>query len=231
MQHFILKQDITGKEIQITDKTVAHQMKTVLRFKEGDEIIVMDGLGMKAKGVIEELHKKGLVISLKDQELCKAPQRRLRLFCALPKKPSTYELIVQKATELGVTDIIPLVTKRCQVKVLRKVERLKLIIKEACEQCERAFVPHLHEVQFLNKLEPPTGELLAGDAWNTDGLLKDMPSLPHQDVNIVIGPEGGLTDEELDAIRKMDGKIFILGENVLRMETAVIAALSVVQFA
>lgn len=232
MQYFILKDDISGAELQIIDKTVLHQMKDVLRFKKGDECVVLDGFGMKANGRIEELHKKGAVITLIDHELCKAPSRRLRIYCAISKKPSTFELIVQKATEIGVTDIIPLVSSRCQVKELRKVERLAMIIREACEQSERAFIPKLHDVLMWKDFSEnaPSGELLAGDPRDTDGKLSDMQNMPQLDCNLVIGPEGGFTDDELADIRKMGGRVFLLGETILRMETAAIAALSVVQF-
>jgi 16S rRNA (uracil1498-N3)-methyltransferase len=230
MQHFIIDQEISGKELRILDKALLHQMKDVLRFQRGDEIIVMDGQGTKAKGFIEELHKKGALIRLAGHEVCRAPERRVRLFCAISKKLATFEMIVQKATELGVTDIYPLVTNRTQVDQLRKVERIEAIVREACEQCERCFVPRLHEPTSLSAIleEKPRGTLLAGDARNYDKKIKDIKC--DGDVNLIIGPEGGLTDEELAGIRAAGGTIFLLGETVLRMETAAIAALSVVQF-
>ncbi len=230
MQHFILKQDISGKSLDIREPDLLHQMKSVLRFKAGDECIILDGNGMKAKGKIEELHKKGAKISLSEQETCTPPKRRLRLYSAISKKPSTFELIVQKATELGATEIIPLVTERCQVVELRKIERLELIIKEAAEQSEACFLPELGEVLSLADLltSPPSGELLAGDPWNSDQKLSALEVIG--DVNLIIGPEGGLTDTELAEIKKAGGLIFLLGESVLRMETAAIAALSVIQF-
>lgn len=230
MQHFIIDEDISEKSIHILDKELLHQMQKVLRFKKGNKCVVLDGQGSKAKGMIEELHRKGAVITLSDHELCEAPKKRLRLYCALSKKPSTFELIVQKATELGVTDIVPLVAERCQIKQLRKPERLKLIIKEASEQSERCYLPKLHEAvdfaSFLNS--PPKGMILAGDPWKYDKKLKEVER--SGDISIVIGPEGGLTDEELEGIHKLGGTVFQLGETVLRIETAVIAALSVVQF-
>lgn len=229
MQHFIINADLTENEVVITDKAIAHQMKTVLRFKVGDEIILMDGQGTKAKGKITELHKKGAHITVHGHEVIEAPHRRLRLAIGIPKKPSTFELIVQKATEIGVTDIIPLATERCQVTHLRKAERLKMIINEACEQCERAYVPKLHEVQKLDELKL-SGLSLAGDARETDIELRSVKLKDHEAVNIIIGPEGGLTEDEIKTLKESGVQIFLLGENILRMETAAIAALSLVQF-
>lgn len=232
MQHFLLPDLPHGNRVEISDSSLLHQMKNVLRFKVGQELVVMNGLGLKVKARVETLHKKGAVIELGEREQCAPPSRRVRLICALSKKPSTFEWIVQKATELGVTDIVPLVSARCQVRELRKQDRLDLILKEAAEQSENAFPPKLHDAIQLSDFlaSGPSGELLAGDAREHDGFLKDMPPLPNQDVNLLIGPEGGFTEEELDAIRHAGGKIFLLGEGILRMETAAIAALSLIQF-
>lgn len=228
MQHFIIDAELSAPNIQITDKNIAHQMKNVLRFKVGEEIIVLDGNGKKAKGQITELHKKGAVIELGETEVLPAPKRRLRLYVGLSKKPSTFELIVQKATELGVTDIIPLAAERCQVKHLRKLERLEMIIKEASEQCERAYLPKLHDVTLINEIAE--GLTLVGDARDTDIELSKIEFKERENINLVIGPEGGLTENEITELRKSGAKIFLLGENILRMETAAIAALSVIQF-
>lgn len=232
MQHFFLGEDISGPRVQILGKELLHQMKDVLRFRKGDEFVVLDGFGEKAKGKIEELHSKGAVISLSEHQTCKAPRRRLRLYIALSKKPATFELIAQKATEIGVTDIVPLLTERCQVREIKKNERLHLIIKEAAEQCERCFLPKLHETLGFSEftIHPPHGLILAGDPWTYDKKLSLVEIPKDKDVNVVIGPEGGLKSEEIEAIRKMGGVLFLLGENVLRMETAAIAALSVVSF-
>lgn len=230
MQHFLLQTDLTQAELQISDKDTLHQMKNVMRFKVGSEVMVMDGMGAKAPGVIKELHKKGAVIELGEVEKVEKPERVLRLYCALSKKPSTFELIVQKATEIGVTEIVPLVTERCQIDHVRKPERLEMIMKEACEQCERLWLPELRETLSLEKMlkEKPSGQLLAGDPWTYDTKLAALE--PSEEINLIIGPEGGLSDEELAAIREAGGTLFLLGENILRMETAAIAALSLIQF-
>ena len=129
-----------------------------------------------------------------------------------------------------VDEIIPLVTNRTQIDDLRKSDRLKFIMKEAAEQCERPFLPELKETLKFDEFvkNPPEGLILAGDAWDYDLKLKDIQK--NEIVNIIIGPEGGLTKEELSMIRDIGGKIFLLGEYILRMETAAIAAISVVRF-
>jgi 16S rRNA (uracil1498-N3)-methyltransferase len=236
MQHFILPFTADQQKILIEEKELVHQMIKVLRFKKGSECVLMDGKGLKAKGRVTLLHKKGAEIEVSEAERVASPKRRVRLICALSKKPSTLEWIVQKAVELRCYEIIPVLTQRGQVTEIRKLERLELIMKEAAEQCENPFFPKLSEVKNLEDILKSfkeghlSGEFLAGDAWDTDLLLKDAQLLPHEDVNVLIGPEGGLTEEELKSIREVGGRIFLLGESVLRMETAAVAALSVIQF-
>jgi len=229
MQHFILEAGFNDGEIQIEDKDQLHQMKEVLRFKKGDECVLMDGKGKKANAVIEELHRKGAILTVSEVKDCPATGRNLRLFIALSKKPSTFELIVQKATELGVTHIIPFTSERTQVSEIRKVSRLSNIIKEACEQSERCYMPELGDVSALDSIKV-SGKVLVGDARVDAERLGGMDLDQSEDISVVIGPEGGLSDEELTALESAGATVFKLGETVLRMETAAIAALSVVAF-
>lgn len=233
MQHFFVDQDISGEHIVISDDELVHQIKNVLRFRVGDECVLLDGRGNKAFAEIETFDKRSFVLKVSKHEKCVMPARAVRLYMALSKKPATFELVLQKATELGVSEIIPLVTARCQVSEIRNLPRLKLIIKEAAEQCERATLPSLCEVEKFDDViygyKKDNGVLLAGDAREYDFKLKDLKLKTNEDISLIIGPEGGLTDEELFSIKSAGGKIFILGENVLRMETAAIAALSILQ--
>lgn len=230
IQHFIIDGNIQGESILIEDRNLVNQMLNVLRYVEGDQCVVLDGKGNKAKGTIGQINKRMVEIFLSEQEICNKSEQTIRLYIALSKKPATFELIVQKACELGVDEIISLVTNRTQVDYLRKPERLQLIMKESAEQCERCFVPKLKlPLKFSDFIKyPPEGLILAGDAWDFDLKLKDAEK--NKILNIVIGPEGGLTKEELGEIRNVGGKIFSLGEYVLRMETAAISAISVVRF-
>ncbi len=233
MQHFILPHPLDADKVRIFDRNTLQQMTKVLRFRKGDKCVLMDGKGTKAKATIEELHSKVAVLHVTERDSAPMPKRKVRLYCALSKKPATFEFILQKATEMRVSELIPLITDRCQVQFLKKQERLQAIIKEACEQCENPFMPELGDPIRLADLlkDKPSGKLLAGDPWTYDSLLKDLKLKAEEDINLVIGPEGGLTKEELDSIRTAGGTLFLLGETVLRMETAALASLAVIQYA
>ncbi len=229
MQHFFVNENLEKDIVTISDEDVLHQMIKVLRFRVGDECVLLDGNGGKAAGKIDELHKTAAKIRVGKFEQMAKTGAELRLFAAVSKKPETFEMIVQKATELGATMITPVLTSRCQVESIRKPERLKKIIKEAAEQAERFFLPELGEILKLGDLlkNPPDGKLLCGDARDYDKKLGEMDF--GGNINLLIGPEGGLTKEEIALVRNAGGVIFLVNRNVLRMETAVIAALAVIQ--
>lgn len=230
MQYFLVDSDIRGGHAIISEPETIHQIKTVLRSNVGDECVLIDGKGLKAKAIIENFDKRSVIMKLSEHEKIEEKKFKIRLYIAISKKPATFELILQKATELGVDEIIPLVTDRCQAREIRNQKRLLYIIKEATEQCERVFLPKLHDALkwkdfFGNK---PDGVILTGDARMYDFKLMEFKPKKNEDINLVIGPEGGLTDKELLEVREMGGKIFILGKNVLRMETAAIASMTVI---
>lgn len=233
IQHFLISDEIVPGKIKIQDRELANQMLRVLRMRIGDCIKVMDGKGKKAEAKIIQLDKKFLEIDVQDIEICKIPSRKLRLYCALSKKPATFEIIVQKATELGVDEIVAFTSERCQVREIHRIERLQSIIKEATEQSERCFAPTIRGAISFEKMlseirENNTYISLAGDPWDFDSKLAGNNL--NGNVNLIIGPEGGLSKAEIENLRGAGAVIFQIGENILRMETAAIAAISVVQF-
>jgi len=142
------------------------------------------------------------------------------------------DLVIQKATELGVTEIVPLVTERSIVKETRKLKRWQTIAEEAAEQCGRAVVPLVRDPEKLNDILD--GEKVNGLIfWEGGGraLSEAMGVIDRgRTVCIFIGPEGGFTASE---VRKAEGQGIVrttLGKRILRAETAAIAATSLVQF-
>lgn len=236
VQYFFLPDSLDGLEegaiVRVQERDVVHQIANVLRMHLNEECYLLDNHGNKLKCKIIDMCKKSVSFEVVDSAICLADKKFLRLCIAVPKKPSTLELILQKATELGVDQIVPLYTKRCQISELHKGDRLKAIIKEAAEQSEKCFLPELTELVSLENYlkNHKSGLLLGSDPWNYDFKLKELGADTGENITIIIGPEGGLTDEELEMIRKTGGRIFLLGEAVLRMETAAIAAISLVQF-
>lgn len=231
MQHFFTDCALGQDHASINDPLLLHQVRNVLRFREGDECVLLDGKGTKTQAVLRKIEKRELVFEILRRENFTEPVRKVRLYIALAKKPATFELILQKATELGSTEIIPLVTEYCQTHDLHKKDRLKMIIREAAEQSERIFLPELAEpVTFENFLKNlPDGQILFGESREDCRNLAEFDFANQANVNILIGPEGGFSPDEIAALQKAGALPFSLGKNILRMETAAIAALAIIQ--
>jgi 16S rRNA (uracil1498-N3)-methyltransferase len=139
-----------------------------------------------------------------------------------------FELVLQKATELGVTTFIPLVTERVELRPERyanKTERWNKIVFEAVKQCGRAIVPNIEAAQTFDEILTKSGTKLLFDA---DGEPPTANRQPPTGLTILIGPEGGWSDDELRRARDAGVLIERLGPRRLRAETAAIAAVSVV---
>ena len=140
LHRFIGDFDLKKGTIPITHGDFLNQARNVLRLKIGDRIILSDGRGMEAEGILEGLDKKRALVHISNRsENRNEPECKVILYCALIKREN-FEWVVQKATEVGVTAIVPIISERT-VKLSLKRERLLKIIKEAAEQSGRTVVP------------------------------------------------------------------------------------------
>jgi 16S rRNA (uracil1498-N3)-methyltransferase len=153
----------------------------------------------------------------------------ITLYMAVVKK-DTFEWIVQKATELGVSRIVPILAERSEKKSLNQ-ERLVKIAIEASEQCGRGNVPVIEEIQTLSQVIGSAGEGRTFIVFHTEGeYFKPTDISNIESVGVFIGPEGGWSPAELEMFHKNSLPVRCLGPQVLRAETAAVAALSVVVF-
>ncbi|HPF78451.1 MAG TPA: RsmE family RNA methyltransferase [Alphaproteobacteria bacterium] len=204
----------------------AHYLNNVMRRKDGDFVRLFDGENGEWLGQLKDLTKKSGSIVLSEKLLAQ-PQnsRRLHLFFT-PIKKSHMDWLIEKAVELGTTDFHPVLTHNTEVRKIND-ERVRSQIFEAAEQCERLEIPVLHELEKLEtKLASWPQEipvLSCLERYNAPlihkaGIGNDVP------VAFLIGPEGGFTAEEKDKIAEKT-KAVSLGETILRVETAVVKAL------
>lgn len=213
------------RTIDITDQRVVRQVHSVLRLKLGDEFILCDKEGREAHVRIAKISARTLHVRIDSivQNQIKS-DRACILYCAVLKKDS-FEWVVQKCTEVGVSHIFPIITKRT-VKLSVSLTRLEAIAIEAAEQSGRGFVPLI--------VEPQTFENAISEAKKKGTIIFCDPSgeVPitqariskEKIVNIFIGPEGGWDPYELDRARISGAQIVSLGKTILRAETAAIVA-------
>lgn len=236
-QFFVEPSQIQDKRIVITGNDVNH-IKNVLRMKIGEEIAVSNGIdGKEYRCGIEELGEDQIVCTLrfiKEDGVELASQ--IYLFQGLPKADKM-ELIIQKAVELGVHEVIPMATKRCVVKLdekkeVSKINRWQGIAEAAAKQSKRGVIPQVHSVMNMKEAVAYAGEMevrlipyeLAEDMAHTKQLIEQVK--PGQKVAIFIGPEGGFEEAEVQMALEAGIEPITLGRRILRTETAGFTILS-----
>ncbi|WP_344696239.1 16S rRNA (uracil(1498)-N(3))-methyltransferase [Sphingomonas rosea] len=201
----------------------AHYLANVLRLGEGAEVLLFDGASGEWRAAIRGATKKRLVLEVVERTREAEVLPPLTLAFA-PVKRAPLEWLVEKATELGVARLQPVVTQRTVVERMNPA-RLALIAVEAAEQCGRTRLPEIAESMPLAKLlsDPPAPILFADE---TGGRPLGEAVTPGAAACILIGPEGGFTPDERDAILAAGASGIGLGPRILRAETAALAAVS-----
>ncbi|HZZ99719.1 MAG TPA: RsmE family RNA methyltransferase [Candidatus Paceibacterota bacterium] len=207
--------------LDISEEEISHQIWNVLKLRPGEHVMLCDGEGSEAEGVLLERNGSGASVELGSVTQNKnEPANKVSLYCAILKKEN-FELVCQKATETGVAEIIPVITERT-VKLNFRADRGEKIIREAAEQCGRGRLPALLEpMGFEEALERSRSaqRRVMMDATGSAGTAE-----PAQTAAIFIGPEGGWTEAELALASSAGLKTVSLGSRTLRAETAAIIA-------
>jgi 16S rRNA (uracil1498-N3)-methyltransferase len=221
----------------VLDAGEAHHASHVLRLKVGDTVNVFDGRGHEAQASISEITGQAVRLKILQSSTTPALRCRITLAQAIPKK--SMDLIVQKATELGVATIIPLMSERTIVQLdedSKKLERWREIALDACKQCNNNWLPEILPPQkaaaFLNSLPQSDLKLIGSlqpDAKPLKQILSGTQAFGHSGTSVLllIGPEGDFTPAELNLARSVGCLPLSLGPLILRAETAALYALSI----
>ena len=236
---FVRPQDIGTQELRLRGDEADHLLR-VLRLGPGAHIVAFDGCGHEYVTLVERLESEGVVCRI----LCDAgeelsPTVSITLGQGLPKGEK-FDWVIQKTTELGVSAIVPLLTNRVvsqlpRPHIARKVDRWERLAREACKQSGRATVPHLWPPTplqtFLASCQSAELKLMLWECEDTRPLRTVLAaSTPVASVAVVVGPEGGLTAQEV-ACGEAYGFLAVgLGRRILRTETAGIVAVTLLQY-
>lgn len=220
--------------VVVLDKDQANHLVNVLRLKEGDAVVLFNGRDGAWLGKITHAGKKGATIALDVQVAHQTPPSDL-WFGFAPLKVGRLDYLVQKATEMGAGTIQPVITKFTQART--KADKLEAYVLEAAQQCEVLTVPRLApEIALTALLESWRQSqglrrlLLADEAAGSSSPVEQISWLKGLPVGILIGPEGGFSDEERALLLSQDFVVPIsLGPRILRADTAAVAALALVQ--
>jgi len=202
----------------------------------GDFVEVFDGKGNGYLGEVELRESEVLIRNL--QALPRQPSQTSTILAVALIKPTKFEWILQKATELGIEEIIPLTTRLCDIqipgsKITSRWERWNRIVREASKQCGRFTAPQIHEpLNFSNFLCGEEFSLCTRLLFHEKAryLWRPDEHLLSERIVLCMGPEGGWDDVELEQAGKAGCLIFGLGPRILRAETAAIAAISIIQY-
>ena len=223
----------------ITDNDEIHHIKDVLRLKKGAIVQIFNGQNQEADVVIDAFTQEGLSVMVQSVRQADVKKTKIILACAPPKKDK-FEWIIEKCTELGVDEVIPLKTKRSEVifsseKMAGKLSRFQKVAVNAAKQSKRLDLPLIHPMTDLAKVLKTLDRqglhlfpsLNGHPAHIKEVLLKASQDKP---ITIFIGPEGDFTPDEVKLALESGCTAVSLGNTVLKVETAAITTVGLVRF-
>jgi 16S rRNA (uracil1498-N3)-methyltransferase len=240
-----LREPLAADATVTLGRDAAHYLRDVLRQRTGAELSLFNAQDGEWSAVLTRIGRNDAELAIGRRVRPPAPEPDLWLMFALLKRTRT-DLVVEKATELGVARVLPVVTARTQATRVN-VERLRVIAREAAEQCERLSVPDVAEPQSLSDVLdrwPDSRRLMVADEAGGGRPIADVLAAARDDARrsdplhgnspvtwaLLIGPEGGFDGAELDRLRKLPFVTPVaLGPRILRAETAALAALACLQ--
>lgn len=234
MPKFFTKPDsIFQNNIKITGEDVSHISK-VLRMSKGDSIIVCDGSGNDYDAQITSISKTEVTAEIIRKYQCTAePELKITLFQALPKQ-GKMEYIIQKNVELGITEFVPVYTKRCIAKPTNKTERWQKIAESAAKQSGRGIIPKVFPTvsfeQAIDLMSKSDLAIMPYECEEKVHLKSLLTSKNAKSISIFIGPEGGFDISEIKYATDNGIKTVTLGKRILRTETASLAVLPIILY-
>ena len=223
---FFYKEDIAaGAQHIVLDEDTSRHVVQVLRMQPGERLQVTDGKGALYTAVITEDHKKKTVVQIETNVYAQPPSQKVSIAISLLKNTTRFEWFLEKATEIGVTTIVPLLCKRTEKEHFR-YDRMKNILVSAMLQSQQVWLPALQEPapfdKFVLQSFDLTHKLIAHCEEDDKHLLHPVSSFPHS--LILIGPTGDFTKEEILLAKEQGFRPVTLGSTRLRTETAGIVA-------
>ncbi len=246
---YVSPESVKGEKIYV-EKEESHHIVDVMRLREGDAVTVFDGTGKEYRGTIASTENKRVIIDVTDvNSVSKKQTVSISLAQAIPKKDKM-DLIIQKATELGVEEILPVESARTVVKPKgerrqRKIERWQKIVVEASKQCGRTELPKVREIvrfdailDYIPKCDLVIMPSLSKKAISLKSVLPPKADQPQAEENVtkpkkilvIIGPEGGFSEDEIARAAEKGAVLVSLGNLTLRSDTAAIATLSIINY-
>jgi 16S rRNA (uracil1498-N3)-methyltransferase len=230
LPYFFVEQLVPAGQNLILDEEQSKHIVQVLRKHKEEEILVTDGKGSKAHTVIVEDHRKRCEVKIISIEKEEEPLPKVSIAISLIKNAARFEWFLEKATEIGVNEIIPLICERTEKEKFR-FDRMQNILISAMLQSQQCWLPILHEPMPFEKLVQENqahkkfiAHCLPEQKQQLASLIHHSPFTIHDSSLILIGPEGDFTEKEIQSALSKNFQPVALGNTRLRTETAGIAA-------
>lgn len=224
---------VVGTDLELSPDGAGH-VGRVLRMNAGDSLTLFNGHGGQYEATITQASKKNVIVHINEfQDINSESPLTIHLGQAI-SRGDKMDFTIQKSVELGVTTITPLFTERCGVKLSgerldKKIQQWQKIVISACEQCGRNFVPKVLPPQQLKDwAAEETEELKLNLHPRATYSINTLPE-PKHGVRLLIGPEGGLSADEISMTEQFNFEETLLGPRVLRTETAALTAITALQ--
>ena len=232
LQRLFVTADLAAGVPITIDGQQAHYLINVLRMVEGAELLVFNGCHGEWLARLTTRSKKAIALALVEQTRPQPPHPDL-VYCFAPLKHGRLDYLVQKAVEMGAGVLQPVVTQHTQVAKLG-TERIAANAVEAAEQCGILAIPAVRETVKLDRLlaswEGDRRLIFCDEDSSTDNPLPALQAVPEKKLGLLVGPEGGFSDDERRQLRALPFVTAIpLGPRILRADTAAVAALAVLQ--
>lgn len=235
MPHFFVdSKDIKNNQISISNKENYTHIAKSLRSKIGEKILLIDDAQVQHEGIITEISNKSVIVEIQNSYQSKR-KLEFKLFLAQsPLRSDSQNFIIEKATELGVDGVYPIFTDNCALKksvIEQKIPKWQKIMNEASKQCERAYIPTCFELIDIKSLlsDKTFDRILAFTERSAQFPLKKYlranPIKTNEKILVIIGPEGGFSNEEFEFFAENKITTLSLGELILKAETAVITVI------
>ncbi len=223
LHRFYITDQIEGSRVMVTNRDLIHQWRKVFRLNVGSQVIVFNGEGTEHRATIMSMKPSEAELSVLETTEIAAPAKNIWLCLSLIKKDN-FELVVQKAVELGVSHIVPIVAERSEKKNIN-TERLDKIILEATEQSGRGELLKVHPMTTLIEVFE-SGILPQEKIFFHPGNLEVQKYLSSStgqySIAYFVGPEGGFSEKEIEVFKQYNVEGYSLGDRILRAETAAI---------
>lgn len=234
MPHFFVDEEIVTNEYYLTGEDGRHIARS-LRMKEGETLSLCSPSGTVHESIVQSIRDNDVAVKILNSHMSQAePTTKVTLYQALPKGDKM-ELIIQKAVEIGVTEITPVISQRCvsrpdKKSLSKKIPRWQKIAKQAAMQSGRGVIPKINEcISFREAVSEARGDKIIFYELGGESVRKLLVEKP-EEISIFIGSEGGFSSEEVMLVQENGGRKATLGKRILRAETAPLVALTLIMY-